>query len=196
MKHTPTGKIYIGSLKDDKRWEKYTTSSKVVSKMMKANPEEWTREILCFIELDEKWTYQRGVELEERLIKRTVSQLGWDAVWNKHYGGQSHKYAPSCQAKRRAAIKASFTPERRLQLSQRALTQVGRNSPSYKGTVVGTNIETGETVYFDGKKELQTAGFHQGSVWKCIHGDRKSHKGYTWKLFQGILSDVNIPSLS
>lgn len=187
MTHKPTGKIYIGSLKDDRRWEKYNTSSKVVSKMMKANPEQWARQILCIIEQDSQWDFKRVVQLEERLIRRAWERLGWDGIWNKCIGGQSHRYNPNCEQKRREAIKKTMnSPEKKLECSLRAMGRKsvvpsGKEHCQFKGVIVGTNIETGEKVYFNGKKELQSAGFHQGSISHCVLKNRKSHKGFTWE---------------
>lgn len=88
MTHKPTQKLYIGALKDSTRWEKYNTSSKVVRKMMKQNPEEWDRQIL-FSDFNHTITWPEVVSLEQALIKATAKQYGWDKVYNKAvYTGQ------------------------------------------------------------------------------------------------------------
>ena len=45
---------------------------------------------------------------------------------------------------------------------------------------VGTNTITGEVVKYTGKKEMLKAGLQHSNIIKCINGERKSHKGYTW----------------
>ena len=45
---------------------------------------------------------------------------------------------------------------------------------------VGTHIKTGEVVKFTGEKEMKLAGLQHSNIIKCLNGERKSHKGYTW----------------
>jgi hypothetical protein len=54
------------------------------------------------------------------------------------------------------------------------------NTNRRKWIWVGTNIVTGETSKFIGMLELNKAGFQHSNIIKCINGNRKSHKGYTW----------------
>jgi hypothetical protein len=81
MTHMPTGKRYIGSLKDDSRWEKYCTSSNTVKPMMKSNPTEWTKEILLkdFCN-DVSWSDVVG--LEQALIDTLAKIDGWNTLFN------------------------------------------------------------------------------------------------------------------
>lgn len=46
---------------------------------------------------------------------------------------------------------------------------------------IGTNVLTGEQVYFDSTLEAQKAGFHRGSISDCCNGKGKVHKGHTWR---------------
>lgn len=77
----PTGKKYIGSLKDDARWEKYCTSSKTVKPRMKSNPDEWSKEILLknFCN-DVSWS--DVVALEQTLIETIAKTDGWNTLLN------------------------------------------------------------------------------------------------------------------
>lgn len=89
MHHLPTGKVYIGALKDSNRWLSYNTSSKIVCAMMCANPQEWTRHILldkfC---ADISWG--DVVALEQKIIEITAKTIGWDKMWNAGvYKGQA-----------------------------------------------------------------------------------------------------------
>ncbi len=105
LTHVSTGKIYIGSLKDSKRWSSYNTSSRVVKSMLETNPNEWIREI-THDTFPSEWTYKEVVDLENELIKDAVLTIGWDSVWNKHYGANA--YSPEAMA---AAKAAQETPE-------------------------------------------------------------------------------------
>ena len=55
------------------------------------------------------------------------------------------------------------------------------NTNNRKWKWVGTHIETGTVIEFIGSLELNKAGFQHANVIKCINGQRKSHKGYTWR---------------
>lgn len=88
MTHKPTGKIYIGSLKHDDRWGKYLTSSNTVKPMLKANLEEWHREILLK-DFSPVTTWSDVVALEQSIIEATSKTIGWKGMWNKGvYRGQ------------------------------------------------------------------------------------------------------------
>ena len=55
------------------------------------------------------------------------------------------------------------------------------NTNNRKWKWVGTHIETDTVIEFIGSLELNKAGFQHANVIKCINGQRKSHKGYTWR---------------
>lgn len=58
-----------------------------------------------------------------------------------------------------------------------------KNARLRSKAVVGTNIKTGEKLFFDSTGEAGRNGFHKGHVGACARGDRlsKSHKGYKWE---------------
>lgn len=90
MTHKPTGKIYIGALKNDVAWPKYNTSSKSVKAMMVQNPEEWNKEILLK-DFSDNVTFSEVVALEQSLIKSHFVNLGKDMMFNKGYFSQQKK---------------------------------------------------------------------------------------------------------
>ena len=47
--------------------------------------------------------------------------------------------------------------------------------------VLGTNLETGETVYFVCLNDCKANGFEPSCVCDCCKGKRKQHAGYTWR---------------
>ena len=52
-------------------------------------------------------------------------------------------------------------------------------------SVVGTNIKTGETIYFVCLNDCAKAGFQTSCVCNCCKGIRKTHKGYKWGYANG-----------
>jgi hypothetical protein len=51
----------------------------------------------------------------------------------------------------------------------------GRNAGRFKGITVNSNGER-----FEGKKQLEEAGYEPSSVYDCINGKRKTHKKLKW----------------
>lgn len=46
---------------------------------------------------------------------------------------------------------------------------------------IGTHVETGVEIRLIGEKAMKDAGVQHANVIKCLKGERKSHKGYTWR---------------
>jgi hypothetical protein len=57
----------------------------------------------------------------------------------------------------------------------------GRGNPAYKGDIQATHMITGATIVMHGVKDLQQRGFSNACVYRCISGEHKQHKGYTFK---------------
>lgn len=47
--------------------------------------------------------------------------------------------------------------------------------------VKGTNLETGEIIYFPSVFDTSRHGFSRGNVYQCCVGERKTHKGFVWE---------------
>lgn len=47
--------------------------------------------------------------------------------------------------------------------------------------IIGTNILTGKEEKYIGAQQLRNAGFDPPNIYACLSGNRKSHKGYTWR---------------
>jgi hypothetical protein len=60
-------------------------------------------------------------------------------------------------------------------------TKWGKNNPLFKGKIVATNRKTGIQKTFTGNKELESFGFTNSHVYKCLAGLRKTHKGHTFE---------------
>lgn len=114
MIHTPTGKYYIGSLKDSSKLDTYRTSSDIVSKMILDKPEDWVKEVL--LEFSEETPFSEVVIEEQRLIAVAIQELSWDGVWNRFYhSGVSQCYSPEVIARKTATLR---TPEIRKKMSE------------------------------------------------------------------------------
>jgi hypothetical protein len=46
--------------------------------------------------------------------------------------------------------------------------------------VIGVHRETGAGVWAKSQAEVKAFGFHQPLVNKCLRGERRHHRGYTW----------------
>lgn len=104
MTHIPTGKIYIGSLKNDAKWSTYNTSSNSVKAMMKQNPEEWNKTILLK-DFSDDVSFSEVVALEQSIIKSHFESLGKDKMFNKGFFSQQKKLYG------RGAPKTAFTKD-------------------------------------------------------------------------------------
>jgi len=54
----------------------------------------------------------------------------------------------------------------------------GVKNPGFKGAILATNIATGEQKTYVGNKQLENDGFSNTCVYRCIKGERKTHKGH------------------
>ena len=48
-------------------------------------------------------------------------------------------------------------------------------------SIIGTNISTGETIYFKCLNDCRAAGFQPSCVCDCCKGKRGRHKGFIWR---------------
>jgi len=99
MTHIPTGKIYLGSLKNSARWLTYNTSSKIVRNMISDSPTEWQRQILMTFD---DWI--TCVKYEQLLISNLVKKYGWSMLWNRSVFGPGLVYSPEALEKKRKSL--------------------------------------------------------------------------------------------
>lgn len=60
-------------------------------------------------------------------------------------------------------------------------TAIERIAKRFSIPVLGTNIKTGEEVRFPSAREAGRNGFDQGHISRCLRGEAKTHKGFTWR---------------
>ena len=124
-------------------------------------------------------SWNKGISpSEESRKKMSESRIGKPATWNigrKH----SEEIKRKCGAKN---VGKNLTEEHKQKITKSLLGNkyaVG-NTNRLKYKIIGTNMQTGEQIEFLGAKAVNDAGFQHANVIKCIYGERKSHKGYTW----------------
>ena len=120
--------------------------------------------------------YKQTLEHRE---KNRLNRIGKSAYWN--IGRKKSK-----ETKVKCGLKNIGRPTSAKQKAIASALSKGNNhavgnTAQRKWIWVGTNILTGETVEFIGQKAMKEAGIQHSNVIKCINGQRKSHKGYTWR---------------
>lgn len=55
------------------------------------------------------------------------------------------------------------------------------STQKYYKKVKGTEIKTGQEIFFNSIQEAKHNGFHAGDICKCCKGQRKTSKGYRWE---------------
>ena len=114
----------------------------------------------------------------EHIQKNSLARLGKSAWWNigrKHTEetkvkcGLANKGKPT-STKQKATASILF----------KGNTYGAGNTNNRAWIWVGTQVETKEVVRIIGEKAMKEAGFQHANIIKCINGQRKSHKGYTW----------------
>lgn len=70
---------------------------------------------------------------------------------------------------------------RRAQRTKTWISNLNKGLDPMRRPVIGTNINTGEEIRFDGVNKVKQCGFQPSCVCNCCKGIRQSHKGYTWR---------------
>ena len=134
LTHTPTGKFYIGSLKDCSKFDTYKSSSRIVSKMITDNPSDWNREILKVFENVE---FNHVVREEHEIIQSYVLSLGWNALWNRAvYTGFHLCYSPEAYKKHAEAMKSETVRKALSEATKRQMLD-----PKMKKAIAKANSE-------------------------------------------------------
>jgi len=109
-----------------------------------------------------------------------------------HSGEKNHFYGKTHSGDSKAKISATkqgcagpwlgknHSEETKEKIRQSRLG-IPSKSGNRKGFIIATNIKTNEKIILDGKKDTEAKGFHQSNVYRCANGERKSHKGFTFK---------------
>lgn len=69
----------------------------------------------------------------------------------------------------------------RLAVPESAKSKLGlKTKELFSIPIMGINLKTGETQYFESITAAGRAGFREGCISLCCQNKRKSHKGYNW----------------
>lgn len=88
------------------------------------------------------------------------------------------KATPDARAKISAANKGKIMRAESREKMSKAIE--GEKSHHFKGAIIATNTATGEQLRLLGRKEIDAANFHNGTVYACVLGKEKQHKGFTF----------------
>ena len=115
---------------------------------------------------------------EEHRRKNSEYRLGKPAVWNI---GRKHTEETKLKISIAQTGKTASDKQRQVaSLIHKGNKFAAGNTNNRKYRWIGTHIESGKIIMFEGSEALNKAGFQHANVIKCINGKRKSHKGYTW----------------
>lgn len=115
----------------------------------------------------------------EHIEKNRLARLGKSATWNigRRHSEETRKKCGAANVGRPTSAKQKAIASAIFKGNKFAVN----NTTNRTWIWVGTNIKTGEVVKFIGEKEMKEAGLQHANIIKCLNGERKSHKGYTWQ---------------
>lgn len=109
--------------------------------------------------IDENLSKERAFELEERMIEEIgLKRDGKGPLLN--------------MSRKRGVLEGELHP---------MYGQTGTENPSTKFRIIAVNLSTGIETEFIGEATIKAAGFSSGSVWDCLSGRRKTHKGHAFR---------------
>ncbi len=115
----------------------------------------------------------------EHIEKTRKAKLGKPAYWNI-----GRKHSEESKLKMRVKLKGRVNSEKQKSIASalfKGNTYCVGNTQNRKWVWIGTHIETGEVIRLVGEQAMKDAGVQHANVIKCLNGERKSHKGYTWR---------------
>lgn len=56
-----------------------------------------------------------------------------------------------------------------------------KKGKTYSGTIIGTDIVTGEEIRFPSIRDADDSGYGREKIYLCLTGKKKTYKGYTWR---------------
>jgi NUMOD3 motif len=117
------------------------------------------------------------VHTEEHRRKNSLAKLGKPATWNI-----GRKHTEETKLKISIAQTGKIASDKQRQVASqvhKGNKYSAGNTAQRKWKWVGVDANGIEHV-FVGEQALKDAGLSHANIIKCINGERKSHKGYTW----------------
>ena len=109
-------------------------------------------------------------KLREKSTGKPIHTEEFKERIRKIHTGNKYSLGKPASTKQKAVASALF----------KGNTYATGNTVQRKWIWVGTHIETGNVIRIVGEKDMKQNSFQYANIIKCIKGERKSHKGYTW----------------
>lgn len=172
-----TGKIYIGQTNRStkERWKEHCKPALKTRSYLSAAIQKYGKENFMIEELAKVSTQDELDQLEVKLIEEHNAMF--PNGYNLRAGGSGGCLSEESKDKlRKVNIGRKVSKET---LEKMKLSNVG-NIPTSRRPVIGTNIKTGEIIEMNHADAIPER-FHYNCVHRCAKGERKKHKGFTWK---------------
>jgi NUMOD3 motif len=115
---------------------------------------------------------------DEHRQKNSQARIGKSATWNI---GRKHTEETKIKCGLANIGKPSSAKQKATTSAMLQGNTYGAGNTNNRTWIwIGTDVLTGEVVNFIGEKEMKLAGLQHSNIIKCLNGERKSHKGYTW----------------
>jgi group I intron endonuclease len=171
------GKVYIGQTNRpiEERWKEHCKPALRGRSYLSAAIQKYGKDHFD-IEILEKANSQEELDkLEFDLINSNGAMF--PNGYNLREGGRGGTLSEEAKDKvRKANIGKIKSEETRKKLSKASKGHVAH----YSRPVIGISIETGEIIEMT-HADAMPERFHYNCVHRCAKGERKKHKGFTWK---------------
>jgi len=178
----PNGKQYVGittatlDVRKSEHYSKARKGSKIAfHNALNKYGQEMKWEVVTICD-----TYDQAKQMEIEMIKKlqTMAPTGY----NLTVGGDGFKGYKLSDENRKVLSEAhkGYVMPQSQKDNIRAANKGKAKSNSKK--VVAINIKTGERKFFSYVSLVESEGFDRISVYKCLRGIRKQHKGFLWEL--------------
>lgn len=149
----------------------------------------WTAVILMF---------NYGAIKSSRMVALVKEKHG-DINKGKSHPNYGKKRSPESLVKFKQSMMGKIREDARIMLlknnpmhnpefaKKQGLQMLGNNNPRFKGFILATNIKSGDQIILCGKRDIESHGFSNGSVYKCVRKERIQHKGYTFERVSDIV---------
>ena len=174
-----TAKAYIGQTTRtlEERWTEHCKPALKYRSALSSAVQKYGKENFTIEELGTADTQGELDTLEKSMIEKhtTLAPNGY----NLKEGGLGGALGQGAKDKLSRANKGKTLNSEAKQKMSAALK--GKLNINARKRVVGTSIKTGEQLVFAHAGEGDSLGFDHTCIHKCARGERKKHKGYSWK---------------
>jgi len=119
---------------------------------------------------------------------RPFAKIGWNVAigGDKPCGMIGRKHSKISKEKMSIShtnkVRNKHTIETKSKISNSRIGKFNKNTnPNFKGNIQAINLESNKVIMIIGKQDIINNGFDASSVYSCINGKLKTHKGYIFK---------------